>query len=88
VKEFWTYTLLRFGMFVVTYAVVVGIWVLAFGRSDQAYAWSFVISLLVSSFLSLKYLAPQRERFAARVQSRADKVSARMQEIRSREDED
>lgn len=87
-KEFWTYTLLRFGLFVVAYAVVVGIWVLVFGRSDQAYLWSFVIALLVSSFLALKYLDPQRQRLAARVQARADKVSARMEEIRSREDED
>jgi hypothetical protein len=88
VKEFWTYTLLRFGLFVVSYAVIVGAWVLAFGRSDQAYLWSFVIALLVSSFLSLKYLAPQRERLAARVQARAQKVSARMEQMRSREDED
>jgi hypothetical protein len=88
VKEFLAYTLLRFGLFVVTYAVLAGLWVLAFGRDNQAYLWPFVAAALFSSFMSLKDLAPQRERLAARVQARAVKVSARMERIRSREDED
>ena len=87
-KDFWTYTLLRFGLFVVTYAVLAGLWVLVFGRTNEAYIWPFVAAALISSFISLKYLQPQRERLAARVQARADKVSARVEQIRSREDED
>ncbi|HEU4567402.1 MAG TPA: DUF4229 domain-containing protein [Marmoricola sp.] len=87
-KEFWTYTLLRFGLFVVTYAVLAGLWVLVFGRDNQAFIWPFVAAALISSFLSLKYLQPQRERLAARVQARAEKVTARMDKIRAREDED
>ncbi len=87
-KEFWTYTLLRLALFVVTYAVIAGVWLLVVGRDSQAFLWPFVIAALLSSFISLKYLAPQRERLAARVQARAEKASALMEQIRSREDED
>lgn len=87
-KEFWTYTLLRVALFVATYVVIAGLWMLLLGSGNQAFLWPFVIAALVSSFISLKYLEPQRERFAARVQARAAKVSARMEEIKAREDQD
>lgn len=87
-KEFWVYTGLRFGLFVVTYLVLAGVWVLVLGKGDQALLWPFVIAALLSSFISLKVLAPQRERFATRVQARAERISARMEEIKAREDED
>ncbi|HEY6931975.1 MAG TPA: DUF4229 domain-containing protein [Marmoricola sp.] len=87
-KEFWIYTLLRIALFVVTYLVVGGVWILVLGADNQAFLWPFVIAALLSSFLSLKYLEPQRERLSAKVQNRAAKVSARMEQMRSREDED
>ena len=36
----------------------------------------------------MKFLAPQRERFAAVVQGRAERASARFEEMRSKEDQD
>ena len=43
---------------------------------------------MVSSLLSLKYLAPQREAFAAVVDARAHKAAARFEERKAREDVD
>ncbi|HET8560151.1 MAG TPA: DUF4229 domain-containing protein [Marmoricola sp.] len=87
-KEFLTYSLLRVALFVLTYVVVAGLWMLLLGSSNQAFLWPFAIAALLSSFVSLKYLEPQRERLAARVQSGASKVSARMERIKAGEDED
>lgn len=57
VKEFAIYTGLRLGLFVVTYAVLGGIWILAVGRTGSL-EWPFLAAIVVSSLLSLKYLAP------------------------------
>ena len=45
-------------------------------------------AIVVSSLLSLKFLAPQRERFAAVVQARAQRATARFEERKSKEDVD
>ena len=41
---------------------------------------------MVSSLLSLKFLAPQRERFAAVVQQRAERATSRFEERKASED--
>jgi hypothetical protein len=87
VKAFAIYTALRLGLFVVCYAVLGGLYVLVFGNTG-ALVWPFLVAIIVSSLLSWKFLAPQRERFAASVQARAEKATARFEEIRAKEDQD
>jgi hypothetical protein len=87
VKAFAIYTALRLAMFVVCYAVLGWLYVLAFGRTG-ALVWPFLAAIVVSSLLSWKFLAPQRERFAATVQARAERATAKFEERRAREDQD
>lgn len=86
-KAFAIYTLLRLGLFVTSYAVVAWLWVLFFGR-DGVLLVPFLAALIISSLLSLKLLAPQRERFAAVIEARAQRASRNFEERRSREDSD
>jgi hypothetical protein len=87
VKPFLVYTALRLSLFVTTYAVLAGIWVLAFGR-DGMLLLPFLAAVIISSLLSLKLLAPQRERLAAVVQARAERAGRRFEERKAREDVD
>ncbi len=84
-KEFLVYTALRLLLFVSTYAVFAGIWALVLGREGVLWL-PFIAAVIVSSLLSLRLLAPQRERFAAVVQRRAERATQRFDEIKSRED--
>ena len=86
-KEFGIYTGLRLGLFVVSYAVLGWLYVGLFGRAG-ALVWPFLAAIVVSSLLSWKFLAPQRERLAAVVQGRAERASSRFEEMRSKEDQD
>jgi hypothetical protein len=86
VKAFVIYTLLRLLLFVITYAVVASIWALVFGRSGLLLV-PFLAAIIISSLLSLRLLAPQRERFAAVVEARAQRATRKFEEIRAREDE-
>ena len=85
-KAFAIYTLLRLGLFITSYAVLAWLWVVAFGE-DGMLLVPLIGAVIVSSLLSLKLLAPQRERFAAVVQARAERASAKFDEMRSREDD-
>jgi len=87
VKEFAIYTGLRLGMFVLCYAALGLLYLEVFGRTGVL-VWPFLVAVAVSSLLSLKFLAPQRARFAAVVQARAERATARFEEIRSKEDQD
>jgi uncharacterized protein DUF4229 len=87
VKAFAIYTALRLAMFVACYALFGWLYVLAFGSSG-ALVWPFLAAIVVSSLLSLKFLAPQRQRFADVVQARAERATSRFEEIRSKEDQD
>lgn len=84
-KEFVVYTALRMLLFVATYAVLTGIWVLVFGGSPVQVV-PFIAAVIVSSLLALKLLAPHRDRFAAVVEARAQRASHKFEEIKSRED--
>ena len=88
VKHFVVYTVLRFGLFLATAAVLSTIAVLVFGPSTGVWFASLVVSAVVSSLLSLKLLAGPRERLAESVEARATRAKARFEEIRSREDVD
>ena len=87
VKPFLIYTALRLGLFLVTYTVLGGIWFLAFGESGVLLL-PFLAAVIISALLSLKLLAPQRERFAAVVQARAERTSRKFEERKAREDVD
>ncbi len=86
-KAFAIYSLLRFSLFVTTYAVVALLWVLIFGR-DGMLLLPFLVALIISSVLSMRLLAPQRERLAGVVEARAQRATQRFEERRAREDTD
>ncbi len=85
VREFATYTVLRLLLFLATYTVLGGIWVLLFGRSGVLLV-PFLAAIIISSLLSLKLLARHRERFAAVVEARAQRATRRFEQAKSRED--
>lgn len=87
-KEFLVYTASRLGLFVVSYAVVLGIaLLLGVDRDGALLFWPFLIAIVLSAILSVYLLRGQRERFAAVVQRRAEAASARLERARSKEDE-
>ena len=85
-KEFWTYTLLRIALFVGTTAVVWGVYALVADTINLAVV--VLAAAVISSVLSWKLLAGPRNRFAASVEARAARASARFEEIKAREDTD
>lgn len=87
VKEFLVYTVARLGLFVVSYAAVAGVYVLVAGTPIPV-LWPLVLGAVISMVLSLYLLNGMRERFAARVQERAGRMSARFEEMRAKEDHD
>jgi hypothetical protein len=89
VKEFLVYTALRLAMFVVALAIVVGIWAIPTGGSltYNDLFWVCVIAFVVSGVASYFLLDPFREAFARKVQARAERATARFEELRSREDQ-
>jgi hypothetical protein len=86
VKHFVVYTLLRFGLFVATYAVLSAPAVLIFGNKVTVLFVTLVLAAVVSSLLSLRFLAGPRERFAESVEARAARAKGKFEEMRSRED--
>jgi RsiW-degrading membrane proteinase PrsW (M82 family) len=84
VKQFWTYTLLRIAVFFATAAIVYGIW--SIFSDTVPVLWVVVIGFVVSGFASYFVLAPQREAFARRVDERAQRATAKIEEMRSKED--
>lgn len=85
-KEFWTYTALRAGLFVTTLVTVVGVWMLV---GDQVpILWAIVIAFVLSGIASYFLLNRSREAFARRVQERAERASSAFETRRSKEDTD
>jgi Protein of unknown function (DUF4229) len=88
VKEFVVYTLARIGVFVASYAVIAGIYLLVTGGDSLPLLWPLLLAAVVSAVASFYLLRGQRERFAASVQRRAEAASARLEARRSSEDAD
>jgi hypothetical protein len=86
VKEFWTYTGLRVALFLGSLAIVAGIW--AAVAEDVEWVWAVIAAFLVSGVGSYFLLAPQRAAFAQRVEVRAQRATAKIEELRSKEDQD
>ena len=85
-KEFWVYTGLRIALFLASLAIVAGIWAVA--ADEVNLVWAVVIAFLVSGVGSYFLLNRQREAFAQRVEVRAQKASAKLEEMRTKEDTD
>lgn len=83
-KEFVVYTLMRLGLLVGAFALVVGVWSLF--ADDVPVIWAVVIAFLISGIASFFVLNPQREQFAARVDARASRAAAKFEERRAKED--
>lgn len=83
-KEFWTYTLLRIVLFVGTTALVWGVYALVADTINLLVV--VLVAAVISSVLSWKLLAGPRNRFAASVEARAARASARFEEVKARED--
>jgi hypothetical protein len=88
VKHFLVYTLLRFALFVATYAVLSLLAALVFGRETAVFFVTLVLAAVLSSLLSLRLLSGPRERFAQSVEARASRARIKLEEMRSREDVD
>lgn len=85
-KEFWIYTALRFLLFVGSLGIVVGVW---FVLADSVpILWAVVIAFVLSGAGSYFLLNRPREALARRVQTRAERMTAKIEEMRAKEDVD
>ena len=85
VKEFWIYTLARFALFFGTWGLVVGIWALL-NEGEVPLFWPLLIGAVTSMVLSTFLLRGMRERFADKVQSRAERQVRRHEASESERD--
>ena len=83
-KEFWIYTLLRVALFLASFGIVVGIWFLV--DDEVPVLWAVVVSFLMSGMGSYFLLNRPREALARRVQTRAESMTSKMDEMRAKED--
>lgn len=81
------YTAARVVLFVACYAGVVGVYLLLTEGSSVPLIWPFVVAAVISAVGSYYLLRGPRERFAAVVQHRAEKASARFEQARAKEDD-
>jgi Protein of unknown function (DUF4229) len=88
VKDFAIYTLARIGLFVASYAVIAGVWMLASGSNSVPILWPLLLAAVVSAVASFYLLRGPRARFAARVDARASAAVRRFEEVRAKEDQD
>ena len=85
-KDFALYTLARFGIFAALLAVAMLVFWLANGRQAVWIAWPVVVAAIGSTIVSTYALRGLRERVAAGVQARAERMASRFEEHRARED--
>jgi membrane protein implicated in regulation of membrane protease activity len=86
VKEFVIYTALRILLFVASLAIVAGIWLLL--TDEVPLLWVLIVGFALSGVASYFLLNRQLAAFAGRVEERAQRASARFEEMRAREDAD
>ena len=87
-KDFAIYTVARIGLFVASYAVIAGVWMLASGSSSVPILWPLLLAAVMSAVASFYLLRGRRARFAARVDARASAAVRRFEEVRAKEDQD
>ena len=86
-KEFVVYTAARFGLFLVIYGAIVGVYVLVAGTPVPV-LWPLLLAAVLSTVASAYLLREMRQRFAQTVQQRADRMSQRFEEMKAKEDHD
>lgn len=86
-KEFAVYTAARLGLFILSYGLVAGIYVLVSHDRQIPLIWPFLLAVVISAIASAYLLRSQRERFALAVQRRAERASAAFERARSKEDD-
>jgi membrane protein implicated in regulation of membrane protease activity len=79
VKEFWTYTAARFGLFATCYVVVLGVTALV-TDGPLPVLWPLLVAAVLSTVLAAFLLRGLRERFADKVTARAGRTSAAQQQ--------
>ena len=87
-REFVLYTAARFGIFGLTYGVVLLMVWLVDRNGPLPVLWPLILAAVLSTFASAYLLRSLRERFAQRVTERAERMSTRFEEMRAREDSD
>ncbi|MCD9200049.1 DUF4229 domain-containing protein [Aeromicrobium wangtongii] len=87
-KAFWTYTLARFAVFGVCFAIVWGVSQIWLETNTVSTIWVLLISLVISSIISIFLLAGLRDRLAQDVHDRASRMTTRIEESRRAEDVD
>ena len=75
-KEFWTYTAARLGLFLACYGAVFGVCVLV-GGLPVPLLWPLLVAAVASSVLSVFLLRGLRTRFNDSVQARASRMATR-----------
>ena len=80
------YTLARLGLFVASYALVVGVYLLVTGGDRVPLIWPFLVAVVISAVASFYLLRRMRERFALVVEARANRASQKFEEMRAKED--
>jgi len=88
VKDFVIYTLARIGLFVASFALIAGVWMLVTDRDSVPLIWPLILAAVVSAVASYYLLQGPRARFAARVDARATTMARRFEESRAKEDEE
>ena len=86
VKEFWIYTLLRIVLFLGSLGIVVGVWRLV--DDEVPVFWAVVIAFVMSGLGSYFLLNRPREALAQRVDQRAQRMTSKLEEMRTKEDAD
>ena len=86
VKEFWIYTGLRLLLFVGSLGIVVGLWLLV--ADEVPILFALIIALVMSGIGSYFLLSHHREALARRVEGRAERMGAKLDEMKSKEDQD
>ncbi len=82
------YTVARIGIFVGSYVVVAGVYLLVTGSDKLPLLWPILVAAVLSAIASYYLLRGPRERFAQRVETRAQAASRRFEQVRAKEDTD
>ncbi len=86
-KEFLVYTGLRLALFLAALSVILGVWWLIVDTvtEDQVFV-AVLLSFVVSGIASYFLLHGQREHLARKVEARAARTKARLEEMKAKED--
>ena len=85
-KEFLVYTAMRLVLFLGSLGIVIGVWSAV--SENVPVFWAVLLAFVISGIGSYFLLNRQREAFARRVEERAGRATAKIEEMRTKEDVD